>query len=214
MKHGKRWALWSVLGIAVFVVAAVVYRLGQSPKAVTKTDLAATPVESGVISTASSSPNASSPRSSPATTPPSSTSISAAPAEPPKEAREKMKDPALEMWRSAIITKNAQQVYAAERAFLGDKAKYHDGLAAQAEKDANDRVRAFSTRMLGKFAMAGDVDLFARLLENDPNPYVRQNSAWALGELKQGAEALQRASTKDENKDVRAEAASALGRLH
>lgn len=161
------------------------------------------------------SPQASNPQVPPrsAATISSSTAISTA-AESAKESKEKTKEPALEMWRSAIITKNAQQVYAAERAFLGDKAKYHDGLAAQAEKDANDRVRAFSTRMLGKFAMAGDVDLFSRLLENDPNPYVRQNSAWALGELKLGAEALQRASTKDENKDVRAEAASALGRLH
>ena len=52
-------------------------------------------------------------------------------------------------------------------------------------KDANERVRAFSTRVLGKFKQVELAETFERLLE-DGSPFVRQNAAWALGEL--GAE--------------------------
>ena len=86
----------------------------------------------------------------------------------------------------------------------------------RAEAEENERVRAFSTRVLGKLKNAALAPLYRRLL-SDKSPYVRQNAAWALGEL--GAAAapalaeLQTASTKDPANDVRAAARDALGKL-
>ena len=91
-----------------------------------------------------------------------------------------------------------------------------DRLAKSAEKDDNERVRAFSTRVLGKLKNPDEAPLYRRLL-TDKSPYVRQNAAWALGELgAAGAPALaelQRASRSDPANDVRAAAKAALGKL-
>ena len=43
-------------------------------------------------------------------------------------------------------------------------------------------MRAFSTRVLGKMKNVALVEDFQRLLA-DKSPFVRQNAAWALGEL-------------------------------
>jgi len=204
--RSMRGPLWGVLGVSLLVLGSALYRWAQSPGTPARTESAAPrsePGSNGASAKTGGAPSAAAPLAS---SPAASTSGA-----PP----EKAKEPIFDLWRSAILTKDAEQVLAVERSFLGDRARFHDGLAALAEKDREERVRAFSTRVLGKFAMAADVDLFTRLLENDPNPYVRQNAAWALGELGLGAvaAALHRISEGDPDKDVRAAAASALSRI-
>jgi hypothetical protein len=205
----RGWPLWGVLGLSLLVLGSALYRWARNPGEPDRKDVAApkpAPGSDEALASASRSPSSA-----------SAVSFSpAAGATPSGAVREKPKEPIYGLWRSAILSKNAEQVLAAERSFLGDRARFHDGLTGLAEKDSEERVRSFSTRVLGKLAMAGDVDLFTRLMENDPSPYVRQNAAWALGELKAGsvADALKRVSEGDSDRDVRAAAASALGRIH
>jgi hypothetical protein len=194
-----RWPLWGVLGVSILVLGSALYRWSQGSGAPSAPARPTTPSGSGSVGASADS-----------------AAVSSTPAPAPSEAvQQKPKEPLYDLWRSAILTKNAQQVLAVERSFLGDRARFHDGLAGLAENDGEERVRSFSIRVLGKFAMAGDVDLFTRLLENDPSPYVRQNAAWALGELGlvTAAGALNRVSEGDPDKDVRAAAAGALTRI-
>ena len=200
---GSRWPLWGVLAVGLLVLAAGLYRWNQDRGA------SIDPAGSAPRSAASAAKEPARPGP-----PPGSSGAAVSPA-PPDPAREKAREPLYDHWRSAILNKNAPQVLAAERAFLGDRARFHDGLAALAEKDPEERVRSFSTRVLGNIAMAGDVDFFTRLLENDASPYVRQNAAWALGQLGQGAaaQALARVSEGDPEPEVRAAATNALSRI-
>jgi hypothetical protein len=119
-------------------------------------------------------------------------------------------------WRTAILVKDARTVVALDLGFRQAPARYTPALARSAETDADERVRAFSTRVLGKLKNADETPLYQRLL-GDKSPYVRQNAAWALGELGAGASPavaeLQRASTRDPATDVRAAARDALGKL-
>ena len=119
-------------------------------------------------------------------------------------------------WRSAILLKDAPTVIALDMTFRQMPDRYAAALAKSAQADENERVRAFSTRVLGKFKNPAEAPLYERLLA-DKSPYVRQNAAWALGEL--GAAAapavaeLQKASARDPATDVRAAAKAALGKL-
>jgi hypothetical protein len=119
-------------------------------------------------------------------------------------------------WRTAILVKDAQSVIALDLMFRQMPDRYTAALAASAETDANERVRAFSTRVLGKLKSAAEAPLYRRLLA-DQSPYVRQNAAWALGELGPAAAPavaeLQKASARDPANDVRAAAKAALGKL-
>jgi HEAT repeats len=119
-------------------------------------------------------------------------------------------------WRSAILVKDAPTVIALDMTFRQAPERFTPALAKSAETDQNERVRAFSTRVLGKLKNADEAPLYKRLLD-DKSPYVRQNAAWALGELgSAGAPAvaeLQRASRSDPANDVRAAAKTALGKL-
>ncbi|HXT96887.1 MAG TPA: HEAT repeat domain-containing protein [Polyangia bacterium] len=119
-------------------------------------------------------------------------------------------------WRTAILVKDAPTVVALDLTFRQQPERFTAALEKSAEAEENERVRAFSTRVLGKLKNAALAPLYRRLL-SDKSPYVRQNAAWALGEL--GAAAapalaeLQTASTKDPANDVRAAARDALGKL-
>jgi len=83
-------------------------------------------------------------------------------------------------------------------------------------------VRAFSTRVLGKYKSPTLADTFDALLA-DKSPFVRQNAAWALGELAAQADGraaaqravaeLRHARAKDPAPDVRTAARGALARL-
>jgi len=131
-------------------------------------------------------------------------------------------DTAMSAWRTAVLVKDADTVLALDRAFTELPARYMAALIKSAETDDNERVRAFSTRVLGKLKAPALAEVFAQLLD-DKSPYVRQNAAWGLGELGQrpdGREAAQRAVAElqrlgqhDAAKDVRLAASSALKRL-
>jgi hypothetical protein len=129
---------------------------------------------------------------------------------------------AMAAWRQAIIEKRAERVLPLDRAFSLLPGRYGPALVKLAETDPEDRVRAFSTRVLGKMRNAELVDTFQRLL-GDKSPFVRQNAAWALGELaarpggKEAAEAafdeLRQAQDSDPATDVRVAATNALKAL-
>jgi hypothetical protein len=123
---------------------------------------------------------------------------------------------AMGRWRTAILVKDAPSVVQLDSTFRQLPDRFLPALAKSAEKDENERVRAFSTRVLGKLKNPNEAPLYRRLL-TDKSPYVRQNAAWALGELgAAGAPALaalQRASRSDPANDVRAAAKAALGKI-
>lgn len=138
---------------------------------------------------------------------------------PPPETPEiiaKQVEGAMERWRKAILVKDAASVVALDVMFRAMPDRYTSALATSAEGDESERVRAFSTRVLGKFKDAAEAPLYQRLL-TDKSPYVRQNAAWALGELgpaaAPGVAELQKASARDPANDVRAAAKDALQKL-
>jgi len=131
-------------------------------------------------------------------------------------------DTSLVAWRQAILDKNAEVVQSLDRAFLSSPERYRSALEKSARGDADGRVRAFSTRVLGKHKNAALAPLFETLLA-DKSPFVRQNAAWALGELavlddgrvaaRHAVAELRHARAKDPAPDVRTAAKGALARL-
>jgi hypothetical protein len=129
---------------------------------------------------------------------------------------------AMTAWRGAILHHDADTVVSLDRAFLGDPRTFTPALVESAKGDGNERVRAFSTRVLGKLRDAALVETFAALLD-DGSPYVRQNAAWALGELgrqesgraaaRRTTEELRRLGRRDKAPDVRVAANEALEKL-
>ena len=131
-------------------------------------------------------------------------------------------DTSLASWRHAILDKDADVVQSLDRAFLSSPERYRSALEKSARGDADERVRAFSTRVLGKQKSAALAPLFETLLA-DKSPFVRQNAAWALGELaalddgraaaQHAVSELRLARAKDPAPDVRTAARGALARL-
>ena len=128
----------------------------------------------------------------------------------------------LATWRQAILVKDAETVLSLDRAFLTSPDRYRAALVESAKGEADERVRAFSTRVLGKQKNPALAELFEALLA-DKSPFVRQNAAWALGELAAGEDGraaaqravaeLRHARAKDPAPDVRTAAKGALARL-
>jgi len=203
------WAVWGVLALAVLVGGAALYRMARAPGEGELSAQGASKSGSRQIGV-QNLPGTLAPEARPA-----EGTTGASSSAPRDAAGGPLGEPIYDLWRSAILNKNAPQVLSAERSFLGDPARYHEGLAELALKDPEDRVRSFSTRELGKFALTRDVDLFTRLLENDSSPWVRQNAAWALGEIRaaSAAQALGRISKEDPDRDVRAAATLALTQI-
>ena len=143
-----------------------------------------------------------------------------APPSPDKVARDVAAT--LSRWRAAIVAKDAGTVIELDQAFRQAPERFAGALAASAEKDDNERVRAFSTRVLGKLDRSGLEPLYQRLLA-DKSPFVRQNAAWALGQLGGGTDGraaaakalpeLRHVRARDPAGDVRLAAKDALGRL-
>jgi hypothetical protein len=142
------------------------------------------------------------------------------PSAPPVEAQ---KDEAvMDRWRHGILEKNAEVVLDLDQWFAAEPPRFGPQLEILAGTDPDDRVRAFSTRVLGKYKNVAAVGVFEHLL-SDRSPYVRQNGAWALGELAErpgGRPAaarslgeLQRLQESDPVPDVRSAAAAALKKL-
>jgi hypothetical protein len=137
------------------------------------------------------------------------------PPETPEQAAHQVDD-AMMRWRAAILTKDAATVIALDQDFHQRPDRYREALEKSAQSDDNERVRAFSTRVLGKLKDAQEAPLFKRLLA-DASPYVRQNAAWGLGELGGAGSVavaeLRRARTKDSAEAVRLAARDALGKV-
>jgi len=124
-------------------------------------------------------------------------------------------------WRDSVIHRDSDAVLKLDGVFLAEPARYASALSKSATSDPDAHVRAFSTRVLGKLVRPDSADVFAQLL-SDQNPYVRQNAAWALGELARAANgqlpgtaaqaALRRARQRDPDGNVRSAARGALER--
>jgi HEAT repeat protein len=131
-------------------------------------------------------------------------------------------DATMARWRTAVLVKDAQAVVALDQVFRQLPDRFADALAGSAETDGNERVRAFSTRVLGKLRRPELAPLYGRLLA-DRSVFVRQNAAWALGELggvqdgraaAAGALAeLRQVGARDPANEVRLAARDALGKL-
>jgi hypothetical protein len=91
-------------------------------------------------------------------------------------------DKMIQRWRTAILQKDAEGVLDCDRIFHESPNEFGPALRRSAESDDDERVRAFSTRMLGKLRDGGSADLFAKLLK-DPSAAVRGNAAWGLEQL-------------------------------
>ena len=85
-------------------------------------------------------------------------------------------------WRSGILFKDTDAVLAADAVFRQEPERFREALMKLAETDSDERVRAFSARVLGKLVDPACAPLLARLLD-DKSQYVRMNAAWGLGEL-------------------------------
>jgi hypothetical protein len=128
----------------------------------------------------------------------------------------------IQTWRTAIHQKDADTVMRLDLTFRDAPDRYLAALVDSARSDPDDRVRAFSTRALGKLGRTDVAPQLGELLA-DANPYVRQNAAWALGELgnvpggrataRSTLPALKRAEARDPAGAVRAAARSALAKL-
>jgi HEAT repeats len=129
---------------------------------------------------------------------------------------------AMSRWRTAVVSKDAETVIALDVAFRQKPDLYAPALAKIAEAEGNERVRAFSTRVLGKLRDPALAPLYERLLA-DESVYVRQNAAWSLGELGAGGDGraaaehavteLQHVRARDPANEVRLAAKDALNKL-
>jgi hypothetical protein len=91
-------------------------------------------------------------------------------------------DSVMTLWRTAIQDHDADSVQSCDQLFRNHPASFTPALIASARNDSNDRVRAFSTRVLGKRQDPALAPVFRELLA-DSSKYVRGNAAWALGQL-------------------------------
>jgi hypothetical protein len=117
----------------------------------------------------------------------------------------------MDVWRQAIVAKDQDKVLECDRIFQDAPGKFSDPLRYSARNDSEDRVRAFSTRVLGKFKDPANAELFRALLK-DPHQYVRSNATWGLGQL--GGESnlalVDEVRRQDHDEYVRNAAAEAL----
>lgn len=118
------------------------------------------------------------------------------------------------LWRQAILERNADNVMICNEQFLDHPDIYRDALLTSAESDPDERVRAFSTRVLGKYQDTRLGPRFVALLGAE-SPLVRQNAAWAMAAMPPGMArpALERALHDDPSPDVRKNADEAIRRL-
>ena len=117
-------------------------------------------------------------------------------------------------WRAAIIQKNPEVVESLDRAFAAQPGVFIPALMASAEGDPEERVRSFSTRVLGKLRPPESVELMRKLLD-DRSEYVRFNAAWATGELgdRQAVSRLRQLQKRDPSPNVRRSADASLRKM-
>jgi len=114
----------------------------------------------------------------PAGSPVAAPSPSVAPPEPTSEQVASL----IKSWHAAIVTKNAETVETLDREFAARPDQFVTALIENAQADPEERVRSFSTRVLGKLRRPQSLEALRRLLK-DGSQFVRFNAAWALGEL-------------------------------
>jgi hypothetical protein len=90
--------------------------------------------------------------------------------------------PVMQQWRNSILERDADGVLACDRMFRDHPRSFAPALRDSATRDSDERVRAFSTRVLGKLRDPALAPFFLERLQ-DASAYVRENGAWALGEL-------------------------------
>lgn len=117
-------------------------------------------------------------------------------------------------WRTAIVNKNAEMVERVDRLFAAQAQQFIPALMISAESDPEERVRAFSTRVLGKLRPPESTELMRKLLA-DRSEYVRFNAAWALGELadREAISRLRDLQKRDKAASVRDSATASLRKL-
>jgi HEAT repeats len=122
--------------------------------------------------------------------------------------------PLMTEWRSAIVNKNADMVESLDRTFVDHPREFIPALMASAESDPEDRVRSFSTRVLGKLRPSESTELMRKLL-SDRSEYVRFNAAWALGQLadREAGPRLRRLLQRDPSATVRQSARESLSKI-
>jgi len=110
----------------------------------------------------------------------------------------------IKSWHAAIVTKNAETVETLDREFAARPEMFVTALIENAQSDPEERVRSFSTRVLGKLRRPESVEALRHLLK-DGSQFVRFNAAWALGELndRDSAPALLRLERRDPSPMVR-----------
>jgi len=120
----------------------------------------------------------------------------------------------MKSWHAAIVTKNAATVESLDREFAARPERFVAALMANAEGDPEERVRSFSTRVLGKLRRPETVEVLRRLLK-DGSQYVRYNAAWALGELndREAAPSLSRLERHDPSPMVRESAGTSRRKI-
>lgn len=145
--------------------------------------------------------------------PASAAAGSAVPAPPEEPIAERVK-PLMQEWRNAIIRKDADMVMNLDRAFTDHPREFLSALMASAENDPEERVRSFSTRVLGKLRAPESTESLRKLLA-DRSEYVRFNAAWALGQLADHSAVtrLRRLQQRDPSPRVRQSAGQSLRAL-
>ena len=89
----------------------------------------------------------------------------------------------MQQWRTSILERDADGVMGCDHLFREHSRAFTPALRDSATRDSDERVRAFSTRVLGKLRDPGLAPFFLERLQ-DPSAFVRENGAWALGELR------------------------------
>ena len=117
-------------------------------------------------------------------------------------------------WRTAILNKDANTVETLDRIFASHPPEFIPALMTSAESDPEQRVRSFSTRVLGKLRPPESSELMRKLLR-DPSEYVRFNAAWALGELadRDAVSGLRHLEKRDPSPNVRRSAEDSLRKM-
>ncbi|MFH1228786.1 MAG: HEAT repeat domain-containing protein [Planctomycetota bacterium] len=115
-------------------------------------------------------------------------------------------------WREAIITKNPRSIEQLGMSIAGMGAEAIPFLNELAIDDANERVRAFAVRALGRMRRTDLIPLFINLLRNDSGEAVRTNALWSLSNL--GGDdtltAIKKASLEDKSENIRKQAIETL----
>ena len=119
--------------------------------------------------------------------------------------------PLMQDWRNAIIHKDADTVMTLDRTFADHPREFLSALMASAEDDPEERVRSFSTRVLGKLRAPESATVLSKLLA-DRSEYVRFNAAWSLGQLADHSAVarLRRLQQRDPSPSVRQSAGESL----